>query len=106
MNYPSSYSGDAVIDVDYVDVVQPPQDAGQLLSWHSKAAARRTVEKAVLATTRDQCLAALTKTGMERIAAFSAMEQQASKTTPQCAARLRELVDAYAEQVTDTIRRW
>ena len=106
MDYPSSYPGSEVIDVEYAEVAQPLRSTGLSLSHRTSVVMRRVTEEAMVATTVDHCRAMLAKTGMEHIAALSAMEQQLSSMTPQSAARYREIVDAYAQQAADTIRGW
>ena len=56
--------------------------------------------------THDRCLALLAKAGMEHTAALSMMELQFSSMTPQAAERYRAIVDAYAQQAADKVRRW
>lgn len=64
------------------------------------------MEEAMVLATHDRCLAMLAKAGMEHTAALSVMEQQFASMTPQGAERYRRIVDAYAQQAADKVRRW
>ena len=105
MSY-QSYPGE-VIDAEYVEVI--PAQRGMrtsLLPRRTSAMMGRVIEEAMVLGTRDQCLAMLAKAGMEHTAALSVMEAQFSSMTPQAAERYRAIVDAYARQAADKVRRW
>ena len=105
MSY-QSYPGE-VIDAEYVEVIPAQRRMGtSLQSWRASMMVGRVVEEAMVLDTRDQCLAMLAKAGMEHTAALSVMEAQFSSMTPQAAERYRAIVDAYARQAADKVRRW
>ena len=105
MSY-QSYPGE-VIDAEYVEVIPAQRRMGtSLQSWRASMMVGRVVEEAMVLDTRDQCLAMLAKAGMEHTAALSVMEAQLSSMTPQAAERYRAIVDAYARQAADKVRRW
>lgn len=105
MNY-QNYPGD-IIDADYVEVSPAPYSMSTgLLPQRTSAKIGRVVKEAMVQRTHDQCQALLAQAGMEHIAALSAMEQQFTSMTPQSAERYRAIVDAYAQQAADRIRRW
>lgn len=105
MSY-QSYPGE-VIDAEYVEVIPAQRGMGtSLLPRRTSAMMGRVIEEAMVLGTRDQCLAMLAKTGMEHTAALSVMESQFSSMTPQAAERYRAIVNAYAQQAVNTIRRW
>lgn len=100
------YPGE-IIDADYVEVSPTLYGiSASFLPQRTNAAIRRVIKKTLVAETSDRCLALLAKTGLEHVAALSMLEQQLSTMAPQSAARCREIVDAYAQQAADTIRRW
>ena len=105
MNYPS-YPGN-IIDVDYVEVSPVPYSMGtSLLPWHASAKMKRVIKEAMVQRTHDQCLALLAKAGLEHTAALSKMEQEFTSMAPQSLERYRAIVDAYAQQAADKVRRW
>lgn len=105
MSY-QSYPGE-VIDAEYVEVIPAQRGMGtSLLPRRTSAMMGRVIEEAMVLGTRDQCLAMLAKAGMEHTAALSVMEAQFSSMTPQAAERYRAIVNAYAQQAVNTIRRW
>lgn len=105
MSY-QSYPGE-VIDAEYVEVIPAQRRMGtSLQSWRASMMVGRVVEEAMVLGTHDQCLAMLAKAGMEHTAALSVMEAQFSRMTPQAAERYRAIVDAYAQQAADKVRRW
>lgn len=105
MSY-QSYPGE-VIDAEYVEVIPTQRRMGtSLQSWRASMMVGRVVEEAMVLGTRDQCLAMLAKAGMEHTAALSVMEAQFSSMTPQAAERYRAIVNTYAQQAVNTIRRW
>lgn len=96
-----------VIDAEYVEVIPAQRGMGtSLLPRRTSAMMGRVIEEAMVLGTRDQCLAMLAKAGMEHTAALSVMEAQFSSMTPQAAERYRAIVNAYAQQAVNTIRRW
>lgn len=98
---------DEVIDAEYVEVIPAQRGMGtSLLPRRTSAMMGRVIEEAMVLGTRDQCLAMLAKAGMEHTAALSVMEAQFSSMTPQAAERYRAIVNAYAQQAVNTIRRW
>lgn len=98
---------DEVIDAEYVEVIPAQRGMGtSLLPRRTSAMMGRVIEEAMALGTRDQCLAMLAKAGMEHTAALSVMEAQFSSMTPQAAERYRAIVNAYAQQAVNTIRRW
>ena len=105
MTYPS-YPGD-IMDVDYVEVSPAPysMDIG-LLPWRASAKMKRVIKEAMVQRTHDQCLALLAKAGLEHTAALSKMEQEFTSMAPQSLERYRAIVDAYAQQAADKVRRW
>lgn len=104
-NYPS-YPGE-VIDAEYVEVIPAQRSMGtSLLPRRASAMMGRVIEEAMVLGTHDQCLAMLAKAGIEHTAALSVMEAQFSSMTPQAAERYRAIVDAYAQQAADKVRRW
>lgn len=106
MNYQTSHPGE-VIDAEYVEVIPAQRGIGtSLQSWRASMMVGRVVEEAMVLDTRDQCLAMLAKAGMEHTAALSVMEAQFSRMTPQAAERYQAIVNAYAQQAVNTIRRW
>ena len=98
---------DEVIDAEYVEVIPAQRGMGtSLLPRRTSAMMGRVIEEAMVLGTHDQCLAMLAKAGMEHTAALSVMEAQFSSMTPQAAERYRAIVNAYAQQAVNTIRRW
>lgn len=105
MSY-QSYPGE-VIDTEYVEVIPAQRGMGtSLLPRRTSAMMGRVIEEAMVLGTHDQCLAMLAKAGIEHTAALSVMEAQFSRMTPQAAERYRAIVDAYAQQAADKVRRW
>ena len=105
MSY-QSYPGE-VIDVEYAEVTPAlPRTGFGLLPLSSSAAMSKVIKDAMLMSTRDQCIAMLAKAGLEHTAVLSVMEAQFSSITPQSSERYREIVDGYAQQVVNNIRRW
>lgn len=105
MNY-QNYPGN-IIDTDYVEVSPAPynMDIG-LLPWRASAKMKRAIKEAMVQRTHDQCLALLAKAGLEHTAALSKMEQEFTSMAPQSLERYRAIVDAYAQQAADKVRRW
>ena len=98
---------DEVIDAEYVEVIPAQRGMGtSLLPRRTSAMMGRVIEEAMVLGTHDQCLAMLAKAGIEHTAALSVMEAQFSSMTPQAAERYRAIVNAYAQQAVNTIRRW
>ena len=105
MNY-QNYPG-GIIDVDYVEVSPAPYSMGtSLLPWHASAKMKRVIKEAMVQRTHDQCLALLAKAGLEHTAALSKMEQEFTSMAPQSLERYRVIVDAYAQQTVERVRRW
>ena len=105
MSY-QNYPGE-VIDAEYVEVIPAQRGMGtSLLPRRTSAMMSRVIEEAMVLGTHDQCLAMLAKAGIEHTAALSVMEAQFSRMTPQAAERYRAIVDAYAQQAADKVRRW
>ena len=105
MSY-QNYPGE-VIDAEYVEVIPAQRGMGtSLLPRRTSAMMSRVIEEAMVLGTHDQCLAMLAKAGIEHAAALSVMEAQFSSMTPQAAERYRAIVDAYAQQAADKVRRW
>ena len=105
MSY-QNYPGE-VIDAEYVEVIPAQRGIGtSLLPRRTSAMMGRVIEEAMVLGTHDQCLAMLAKAGMEHTAALSVMEAQFSSMTPQAAERYRAIVDAYAQQAANKVRRW
>ena len=105
MSY-QNYPGE-VIDAEYVEVIPAQRGMGtSLLPRRTSAMMSRVIEEAMVLGTHDQCLAMLAKAGIEHTAALSVMEAQFSRMTPQAAERYRAIVNAYAQQAVNTIRRW
>ena len=105
MSY-QNYPGE-VIDAEYVEVIPAKRGMGtSLLPRRTSAMMSRVIEEAMVLGTHDQCLAMLAKAGIEHTAALSVMEAQVSSMTPQAAERYRAIVDAYAQQAADKVRRW
>ena len=103
--YPG-YPGE-VIDAEDVEVIPAQRSMGTgLLPRSTSVKMSKVIEEAMLLGTRDRCLALLAKAGMEHAAALSVMEAQFSSMTPQAAERYRAIVNAYAQQAMNTIRRW
>ena len=105
MNY-QNYPGN-IIDADYVEVSPAPysMDIG-LLPWRASAKMKRVIKEAMVQRTHDQCLALLAKAGLEHTATLSKMEQEFTSMAPQSLERYRAIVDAYAQQAADKVRRW
>ena len=105
MNY-QNYPGN-IIDADYVEVSPAPysMDIG-LLPWRASAKMKRVIKEAMVQRTHDQCLALLAKAGQEHTAALSKMEQEFTSMAPQSLERYWAIVDAYAQQAADKVRRW
>lgn len=105
MNY-QNYPGN-IIDADYVEVSPAPysMDIG-LLPWRASAKMKRVIKEAMVQRTHDQCLALLAKAGLEHTATLSKMEQEFTSMTPQSLERYRAIVDAYAQQTVERVRRW
>ena len=98
---------DEVIDAEYVEVIPAQRGMGtSLLPRRTSTMMSRVIEEAMVLGTHDQCLAMLAKAGIEHTAALSVMEAQFSRMTPQAAERYRAIVDAYAQQAADKVRRW
>lgn len=105
MSY-QSYPGE-VIDAEYVEVIPAQRGMGTgLLPRRTSAMMGRVIEEAMVLGTHDQCLAMLAKAGIEHTAALSVMEAQFSRMTPQAAERYRAIVNAYAQQAVNKVRRW
>ena len=105
MSY-QNYPGE-VIDAEYVEVIPAQRGMGtSLLPRRTSAMMGRVIEEAMVLGTHDQCLAMLAKAGIEHTAALSVMEAQFSRMAPQAAERYRAIVDAYAQQAADKVRRW
>ena len=105
MSY-QSYPGE-VIDTEYVEAIPAQRGMGtSLLPRRTSAMMGRVIEDAMVIGTHDQCLAMLAKAGIEHTAALSVMEAQFSRMTPQAAERYRAIVDAYAQQAANKVRRW
>lgn len=105
MSY-QSYPGE-IIDAEYVEVIPAQRSlATSLLPRRTSAMLGRVIEEAMVLGTHDQCLAMLAKAGIEHTAALSVMEAQFSRMTPQAAERYRAIVDAYAQQAANKVRRW
>ena len=105
MNY-QNYPGN-IIDADYVEVSPAPysMDIG-LLPWRASAKMKRVIKEAMVQRTHDQCLALLAKAGLEHTATLSKMEQEFTSMAPQSLERYRVIVDAYAQQTVERVRRW
>lgn len=105
MNY-QNYPGN-IIDADYVEVSPAPysMDIG-LLPWRASAKMKRVIKEAMVQRTHDQCLALLAKAGLEHTATLSKMEQEFTSMAPQSLERYRAIVDAYAQQTVERVRRW
>ena len=105
MSY-QNYPGE-VIDAEYVEVIPAQRGMGtSLLPRRTSAMMGRVIEEAMVLGTHDQCLAMLAKSVIEHTVALSVMEAQFSRMTPQAAERYRAIVDAYAQQAADKVRRW
>ena len=106
MSYQREYPGE-VIDAEYVEVIPDQRGMGTgFLPRRTSAVMGKMIEESMVLGTHDQCLALLAKAGMEHTAALSVMEAQFSSMTPQAAERYRAIVDAYAQQAANKIRRW
>ena len=77
-----------------------------LLPWHASAKMKRVIKEAMVQRTHDQCLALLAKAGLEHTATLSKMEQEFTSMAPQSLERYRAIVDAYAQQTVERVRRW
>ena len=97
----------AIISTEYMEVIPAQRSTGKhLLPRRTSAVMGKVMEEAMVLSTHDRCLALLAKAGMEHTAALSLVEQQFSSITPQGRERYREIVDAYAQQAADKVRRW
>lgn len=105
MNYPN-YPND-IIDADYVEVSPAPYSMDvDLLPRFASTRMKRVIKEAMVQRTHDQCQALMAKTGMEHIAALTVMEQQFASIAPQSAEQYRAIVNAYAQQAVEKVRRW
>ena len=96
-----------IIEVEFTEI-SPAQRivTSGLVPRRARAMMSKVIEEAAVLDTHDKCLAMLAKAGMEHTAALSVMEAQFSRMTPQAAERYRAIVDAYAQQAADKVRRW